>query len=168
MFRKWYAVKVKSTKQLDNGALRRTTERYLLEAVSFTDAETRVYKELGSVIRGEFSVTGIAPMNLHDIFPYDDHDTWYKVKVVYESMDAESEKAKNITQYMLVTAGSIKEAYERIDESLGKVLMVDFSMPDIRLSNIVEVFPIGGLDAKSVEGEEDLEEEDEFEEELED
>ena len=136
----WFTVKVKYTKQLDNGALKRVSEPYLLAAMTFTDAEARIYEELGSVIRGEFAVTGIARTEIHDIFAYDDADVWYKAKVKYENFDADSEKAKKVAQNFLVSAHSVKEAYERLQESL-QGLMVDFEIPSIIVSPIVEIFP---------------------------
>lgn len=136
----WFTVKVKYTKQLDNGALKRVSEPYLLAAMTFTDAEARVYEELGSVIRGEFAVTGIARTEIHDIFAYDDADVWYKAKMKYENFDADSEKAKKVTQTFLVSAHSVKEAYERLNESL-KGLMVEYEIPSIIVSPIVEIFP---------------------------
>ena len=136
----WFTVKVKYTKQLDNGALKRVSEPYLLAAMTFTDAEARIYEELGQIIRGEFNVVGIARTEVHDIFAYDDADIWYKVKVKYESADADSEKAKKVTQNFLVSANSVKEAYERIKESLS-TLLVDFEIPSIVVSPIVEIFP---------------------------
>lgn len=136
----WFTVKVKYTKQLDNGALKRVSEPYLLAAMTFTDAEARIYEELGQIIRGEFNVVGISRTEIHDIFAYDDADVWYKCKVRYESMDADTEKAKKVNQNFLVSAESVKEAYERIQESLS-TLMVDFEIPSIIVSPIVEIFP---------------------------
>lgn len=136
----WFTVKVKYTKQLDNGALKRVTEPYLLAAMTFTDAEARIYEELGSQIRGEFNVTGIARTELNDIFAYDDADTWYKCKVKYEDFDADTEKSKKVTQNFLVGANDVKEAYERMKESLS-TLMVDFEIPSIIESPLVDIFP---------------------------
>lgn len=136
----WFTVKVKYTKQLDNGALKRVSEPYLIAAMTFTDAEARIYEELGTIIRGEFHVMGIARTELHDIFAYDDADTWYKVKVKYEAADADSEKTRKVSQNFLVSAGSVKEAYERIKESLS-TLMVDFEIPAITVSPIIDIFP---------------------------
>ncbi len=136
----WFTVKVKYTKQLDNGALKRVSEPYLLAAMTFTDAEARIYEELGQIIRGEFNVVGISRTEIHDIFAYDDADVWYKCKVRYESMDADTEKAKKVNQNFLVSAESVKQAYERIQESLS-TLMVDFEIPSIIVSPIIEIFP---------------------------
>lgn len=134
----WFTVKVKYTKQLENGTFKRVSEPYLLAAMSFTDAEARIYEELGSTIRGEFVVTNIARTELHDIFFYEDSDVWYKVKITFMSED--DEKSKKVAQDFLVTAHTGKEAYDRVIESLS-TLMVDFDLPAITLSPIVEVFP---------------------------
>ncbi|MFN5418639.1 MAG: DUF4494 domain-containing protein [Flavobacteriia bacterium] len=136
----WFTVKVKYTKQLENGTFKRVSEPYLLAAMTFTDAEARIYEELGSIIRGEFVVTNIARTDFHDIFYYEDSDSWYKCKISYESQDADSEKQKKISQNFLVNARSVKEAFERLQESL-KTLMVDFDIPSIMISPIVDIFP---------------------------
>jgi hypothetical protein len=136
----WFTVKVKYTKQLDNGTFKRVSEPYLLAAMTFTDAEARIYEELGSIIRGEFNVVGISRTEIHDIFAYDDADIWYKVKISYESEGGEEEKSKKVSQNFLVSAHSVKDAYDRIKESLA-TLMVDFQIPSITVSPIVEIFP---------------------------
>jgi hypothetical protein len=136
----WFTVKVKYTKQLENGTFKRVSEPYLLAAMTFTDAEARIYEELGSIIRGEFNVVGISRTEIHDIFAYDDADVWYKAKVTYEREDGDDEKKKKVSQNFLVSAHSVKDAYERIQESLS-TLLVDFQIPSITVSPIVDIFP---------------------------
>lgn len=136
----WFTVKVKYTKQLENGTFKRVSEPYLLSALTFTDAEARIYEELGAIIRGEFDVVSISRTELHDIFAYDDVATWWKCKVTYESAEHDSEKVKKVAQNFLVSAETAKEAYERIQESLS-TLMVDFNIPSIIYSPIVDIFP---------------------------
>lgn len=136
----WFTVKVKYTKQLENGSFKRVSEPYLLAAMTFTDAEARIYEELGTTIKGEFNVVGISRTELHDVFYYDDADIWFKVKLTYETTDMDAEKTKKVSQNFLITANSVKEAYERIKESLS-TLMVDFLIPSITQSPIVDVFP---------------------------
>lgn len=144
----WFTVKVKYTKQLENGTFKRVSEPYLLAAMTFTDAEARIYEELGSSIRGEFQVTGIARTDLHDIFQYDDAEQWFKCKVTYDRIDEDGEKAKTISQNFLVSAAHVKEAYERIEESLA-TLMIDFNVVSITASPIVEIFPYREEDVQS-------------------
>lgn len=147
----WFTAKVKYTKQLDDGTFKRVSEPYLLAAMTFTDAEARIYEELGSLIRGEFIVTGISRTDVHDIFHYEDADVWYKAKVTYESqsdMDSESSKTKKVSNTFLVTAHSVKDAYERIKESLTG-LMIDYTIPSVVVSPILDVFPFSSDDDES-------------------
>ncbi|TVP53672.1 MAG: DUF4494 domain-containing protein, partial [Mongoliibacter sp.] len=130
----------KYAKENEQGLLENVSEQYLVDAVSFTEAEARIYDMLGSTIRGDFQVTNISKSNFVDVFPFDDIDIWHKCKITYVVADADSGKEKKVTQYMLVTAHDVKEAYDRIHESLSNML-VTFRVPDIVESPIVEVFP---------------------------
>ncbi len=136
----WFTVKVKYTKQLEDGRLKRVTEPYLVDSVSFTDAEARMYEEIGQSVTGEFLITGISKTEYADIFYYDDSDDWYKCKLTYVSIDGDEGKEKKITSNFLVTASNVKEAYERIQESLSD-MTVTFEIPSIMLTPIVEVLP---------------------------
>lgn len=137
---KWYTVKVKYTKQLEDGKLKRVSEPYLFAAVNFTDAESRVHKEVGANVSGEFDVTSISATDFADIFQYDDADTWFKCKVTYISEDLDSGSEKKVSNNFLVTAQNVKEAYNRIDENL-KDMMVSYETPTITETPIIEVFP---------------------------
>lgn len=141
----WYTVKVKFTKQFPDGTLKRVTEPYLVSSMSFTEAEARIYQEVGEFIKGEFLVTSISKMELADIFHYDDAEDWYKCKVTYLTEDADSGKEKKTNNNFLVSAHTIKEAFDRIEESL-KGLMVTFHVPMISLTPIVEIFPYEAMD----------------------
>ena len=138
--RTWFLCKVKYAKENEQGLLKNVSEQYLVDAVSFTEAEARIYDMLGSVIRGDFQVTNISKSNIVDVFFYEDSDVWYKCKITYVVADADSGKEKKVTQYMLVSAHNVKDAYDRIFESLNNML-VSFVVPDINESPIVEIFP---------------------------
>ncbi|NHE55462.1 DUF4494 domain-containing protein [Cyclobacterium plantarum] len=138
--RTWFLCKVKYAKENEQGLLKNVSEQYLVDAVSFTEAEARIYDMLGSVIRGDFQVTSIGKSNIVDVFFYEDVDVWHKCKITYIVADADSGKEKKVTQYMLVTAHHVKEAYERIYESLNNML-VSFNVPEVTESPIVEIFP---------------------------
>ena len=136
----WFKVKVKYTKQLESGSFKRVSEPYLLSAMTFTDAEARIYEELGYFIRGEFSVMGITREDIQDIFQYYDADTWFKCKISYDNIDDEGDKKRTVTQNFLVSAKTVKDSYERIEESL-ETLMLDYQIISIIASPIVEIFP---------------------------
>jgi hypothetical protein len=136
----WFLCKVKYAKENEQGLLKNVSEQYLVDAVSFTEAEARIYDMLGSVIRGDFQVTNISKSNFVDVFFFEDIDIWHKCKISYIVADADSGKEKKVTQFMLVTAHDVKEAYDRIHESLSNML-VSFRVPEVTESPIVEVFP---------------------------
>lgn len=138
--RTWFLCKVKYAKENEEGLLKNISEQYLVDAVSFTEAEALIYDRLGSQIRGDFQITGLSKSNIVDVFFFEDADIWYKCKVSYLVSDGESGKEKKVTQYMIVTASDVKDAYDRIQESLSNML-VSFRVPDIVESAIVEVFP---------------------------
>lgn len=136
----WFTVKVKYTKQLENGAFKRVSEKYLLAAMTFTDAEARIYEELGAIIRGEFTVSDISRTELHDIFHYEDSDTWFKVKITYEGAAEDSDKPKKVSQFFLISANGVEQASQRMKESL-QTMLVDFLIPSVMVSPIVDIFP---------------------------
>ncbi|MFC3417640.1 DUF4494 domain-containing protein [Algoriphagus hitonicola] len=138
--RTWFLCKVKYAKENEQGLLKNISEQYLVDAVSFTEAEAILYDRLGSQIRGDFQVTGISKSNIVDVFFYEDADLWHKCKITYLVADGDNGKEKKVTQYMIVTAEDVKQAYDRIQESLNNML-VSFRVPDITESPIVEVFP---------------------------
>ncbi len=136
----WFQCKIKYQKEDENGKLKNVTEPYLVDAVSYTEAEARIYQELGSVIRGDFEVTSITKSKISDIFHYDDAETWYKCKVTYIAADDTSGKEKKVTNQMLVSAMDLRQACERVLESL-QGLLVTFDLVEIQQSPLIEIFP---------------------------
>ena len=133
----WFQAKVKFLRQQDNGLVKEFTELYLIDAVSFTDAETRAFKEAGD--NRDVQAVSIARSPIKEVVFYGDTDQWHKVKVQYSLMDEATEKEKKVTTYFLVNAATVKEAYDRTEEHL-KTMLVPFTIPKVELSPIVEVF----------------------------
>lgn len=135
----WFLCKIRYQQPSENGKLNTINESYLVDSVSFTDAEARIYQELSSIVP-DFSLTGVRPMRLADVFHYDDAETWFKCKVNYVSIDEKAGKEKKVQQTMLVSAANAKQAYERIEESL-RTMLVPFEITDVNLTSILEIFP---------------------------
>jgi hypothetical protein len=124
----------------EDGREKKVSETYLLDAVSFTEAETRIYKELVSMVSGEFTVTRISKTKLAEIIPSESGDRWYKAKVTFISFDEESGKEKRISQFVLVFSDNVKSAYDQVIDAM-KGMMSDFEIGGITESPIVDVFP---------------------------
>lgn len=136
----WFECKVKYIKIDENGKTTKVREPYLIDAVSFTEAEARIHAVLEKYIHGDFMVTNISRANLADIFMYDDGQKWYKCKVAIVDVDEETGRAKNANQMMLIAADDPRQAFERIEESLG-TLLVPYEIKSVAESPIVDVFP---------------------------
>ncbi len=137
----WFECKVRYIKTDENtGKEKKVSEPYLVDAVSFTEAESRIYKELEQMIRGDFHVTNIRKAGYSDIFPSDNGDRWYKCKVSYVSVDEKAGKEKKIVSQMLVMAYNLKEAYDNLLKSLSGIT-IDFDVTGINESPVMDVFP---------------------------
>lgn len=145
----WYEVGVKYVKMDENGHERKASELYLLDAVSFTEAESRIYKELQVLISGEFSVQKIAKTNFSEIIPSEIGDRWFKGKVTFITIDEESGKEKRVVQSVIVFAESVQQADENIKEAMNG-MMADFEITAIVESKILDIFPYSEDDKKAL------------------
>lgn len=146
---KWYECKIKYRKLLEDDQEKAVNETYLVDALSFTEAEKRITEEMVQYISGEFSITNIKVSNLVEIHPVEDCQYWYKCKVTIVTVDEEKGKEKKSNTYMLVQADNVREAYDNMERALSD-MTVDYSMPSIVESPILDVFPFFGDDAEIV------------------
>lgn len=139
----WFICTIKYHKEDAQGNMRKITEPYLVDAVSFTEAEERIHQELQGIVPTEFQVLDLKRSNFADIFHYEDSDTWYKCKVSYVDIDEIAGKEKKVSNFMLVSALNIKQAYERVEESLANMI-VPYTVHSITESNYMDVFVYDG------------------------
>jgi len=152
----WYECKVKYRKTHETGESKVTTETYLLDAVSYTEAEARITEEMKTYTSEEFMITNIKVANLSEVHPFENSDRWFKSKVSLISYDDESGKEKKSNLYMLVRANDVKEAYENTEQTLQET-MGDYSIPAITESPILDVFPYFGDDEEKTVSQPELE-----------
>lgn len=158
----WFETKVKSVRVGEDGRERKANESYLVDAVSFTDAEARITQLASEFTRGEFSVSGIKPSNIVEIFSHDDGEWWYKAKISLVTIDEHLGKEMKVNQYFLVNANDLKQALLRLEEGLSYML-VPYVVTSIALTAICDVFPYFGNERN--ENEQPLQEETDGEEE---
>jgi len=136
----WFECKVKYVKVDDDGRERKVSEVYLVDAVTFTDAETRIIQQLQTMVRGEFTVDNIKKSNIVEIFPHEVGEWWYKAKIGIVTIDENAGKEKKINNYFLVAADDIKQALQRLEDGLSYIL-VPYQTTSLAVSTIVDVFP---------------------------
>lgn len=135
----WFQIKVKFLKKTEQGLIKPVTEQYLVDAVSFSEAEARITAELADNQR-EVTMMTITKTKIRETVPYGDTELWHKAKVTYIVADEDTEKEKKFMTYILVNSENVHEAYERCQEHL-KEMLVPFRIPQIQESPIVEVYP---------------------------
>ncbi len=140
MMQTWFECKVKYLKVDDNGKERMVTENFLLDAVSFTDAETRIIAMLQTMVRGEFTVTDIRKSKVAEVFPYEVGEWWYRCTINLVAIDEEAGREKKLRTTYLVQADDIREALDRLEESLS-FLIVPYVISAMAVSTIADVFP---------------------------
>ena len=139
----WYLGKVNYQKEDESGRLKTITESYLVDALSFTEAEAALYKQILTGAQ-DFIVSKISRMRLADLFIAEDGEKWFKAKVVYYSVEEKSGKEKKVVNYMLLNADGIEEAHERLEENL-KEMLIPYTTDAMTLTPILEVFPYEGV-----------------------
>jgi len=143
----WFETKVAYNKIDQDGRERKVTESYIIDAVSYTDAEARIVTELQQVIRGEFKITDIKQSNIIEIFPNESGEYYWKARIAIVTIDERAGKEKKVNNYFLVQADDFKEALQRLEEGLSYIL-VPYNTTSMALSPIVDVFPYFGDDRK--------------------
>jgi len=136
----WFECKVKYVKIDDDGRERKVSEVYLVDAVTFTDAETRIIQQMGTMVRGEFIVDNIKKSNIVEIYPHDNGEWWFKARIGIVTIDEKAGKEKKINNYFLVAADDIKQALQRLEEGLSYIL-VPYQTNSLAVCNIVDIFP---------------------------
>lgn len=135
----WFECKVKYDRMLETGVLKTVTEPYLVDALSFTEAEARITEEMQPYISGEFSVTAVRRINLSDIFYNQAGDKWYKVKTNFITIDEKTAVEKKTATFQLVQATEFSEALSVFMEGM-KDTMADFEIASITETALMDVF----------------------------
>lgn len=143
----WFECKVKLEKTAEEGKIIKVNESYLVDALSFTEAEDRMITEMKPFISGEFSVANIKRVKINEMFFYDDGDKWYRFKVNYITLDEEKGVEKKVPVAMMVQASEIGQALSRLHEGM-KGSMADYEVVTITETLIMDVFKYGEAEEK--------------------
>ena len=131
----WFEAKVKYMKVNEDGREKKVNEAYLLDAMSYTEAESRIMHEMESVISGDYYISSLKKSNITELVPSEDEndDRWYKAKVNIIDADEVSGKEKSTGQYYLV-------ALENLEKSLAS-FVVPYEIASLTDTQFMDVFP---------------------------
>ena len=138
---KFFECKIKYNKVLEDGKEKLVTEKYLVSAMSFTEAEANFIKEITPYISGEFFIDDISRADYSELFLSEDEsaDKYYDAKLAFITLDEKSGKEKKTNVNMLVQAADMRDAMDRLDEGM-KGSMCDYQSVKLQENSLVDVF----------------------------
>ena len=138
---RWFECKVKMDVMQDDGTTKPLPFVYLVDALNFTEAESRVIEEVKPFAHGNLDVTDIKRVKYAEIFPSDSDvaDKWYKVRCLFITLDEKTQTEKEIANNMLVQAGTFHDAVENFGKGMKGSLM-DYRIASLAETKIMDVF----------------------------
>ena len=142
MMHTWFECKIRYERVMENGMNKKVTEPYLVDALSFTEAEARIIEEMTPFISGEFTVSDIKRANYSELFPSDEEsaDRWFKCKLIFITLDDKSGAEKKTSTQVLVQAADLRDAVKKLDEGM-KGTMADYQIASVAETAIMGVYP---------------------------
>lgn len=136
----WFETKIKYQKCMEDGSEKVVTESYIVEALSCTEAEASIIKEMALYSHGETKVPSTKKANFNEIFfsdKYDD-DKWFSAKLQFITIDEKTDKEKRSNVNYLVQAKSLARALRYVDEVMGKT-MIDYDVVGLNETKLMDV-----------------------------
>lgn len=140
MMHNFFECKIRYEKTMENGMVKKVTELYLVDALSFTEAEARIIEEMTPFISGEFTVTDISRANYSELFDQFTGDKYFKCKVQFITIDEKTAREKKTSTYILVQADTVEDARKNLDEGM-KGTLADYAIASIAETTIMDIYP---------------------------
>ena len=137
----WFEAKIRYEKMMEDGCLKKVTETYVIDALSFGEAEKRILEEMASYVSGEIDICGLKIAPYKEIFFADSNmdDKWYVAKLAFITIDEKTDKEKKTRVCYLVNAGNINAAVKNIEEQMAGT-MIDYDTFNVSETQILDVF----------------------------
>ena len=141
MMKNWFECRIRYEKVMENGMSKKVTESYLVDALSFTEAEARIIEQMAPYISGEFTVRDIQRASYSEVFYTDEEvaDKWYKGRLGFVTLDEKSGKEKITYTNVLVQSCDFRDAVKKLDIGM-KGSMADYVIILIQETAIMDVY----------------------------
>ena len=147
----WFECKVRYDKMQENGAVKKVNEPYLVDALTFTEAESRIIEEMKPFISGDFSISAVKKTKISEIFFNPAGDKYYMVKYNIITLDEKTGTEKRTAVFTLVQAADFDDSLATFREGM-KGTLADFDIVSITETPLMDVYPLD-LGAKTEQGE---------------
>ncbi len=138
----WFECKVRCEKTQEDGSVRRVVEPYLVEALTYTEAEARFTAELQTIaLGGEAEILDIKKARISELFESNDgnDDRWFRAKLAFITLDEKTGQEKRSVQTLMVQAQDLRIAVKNIDNAM-RGTMGDYVITNVSETNILDVF----------------------------
>ena len=138
----WFECKIRYEKTMENGMQKKVTEPYLVDALSFTEAEARIIEEMTPFITGEFTVSTLNVPTIANFSPATRKvpTRWFKCKLIFITLDEKSGAEKKTSTQVLVQAADLRDAVKKLDEGM-KGTMADYQIGMVSETPLMDVYP---------------------------
>lgn len=135
----WFETRVRYQKTMEDGCEKNVTEKYVVDALSVTEAESRINEEI-SLYGSDFCVLGVTKASYAEILfsENDDDDNWYKCKISIITIDEKTFREKRTNINYLIQAKSLEGALKNAKE-LMKDTASDYDIVGLNETKIVDV-----------------------------
>ena len=143
--KRWFETIVRYDKTMESGEVKKVNEVYVVDAITFGEAEESITREMRHFIDGDFEVKNINPAPYSEIF-FSDKDTddkYYRVKLAFITIDEKTQKEKKSKVTYLVQAGSLEQARKNTEEVMNGT-MIDYEFVSVTETKIFDVFEQNG------------------------
>lgn len=137
----WFECKVRYERMAENGSVKKVNEPYLVDALTFTEAEARIIEKITPYISGDFSISAVKKTKISEIFFDDSGDRFYMVKVNFITLDEKTGVEKKTSNFILVQAEDFAGALKKFEEGM-KGTLADYEIASITETPLMDVFPI--------------------------
>lgn len=136
----WFECKVRYEKTQEDGSDKLVNELYVVDALSFTEAEASIIDNMAVYVSGELKIANINPANYNEIFfsGNDDDDLWFKARLAFITIDDKNKEKRTYVNY-LIQAKSIERAKRYVDEVMGETI-IDYELKSLSETKIFDVF----------------------------
>ncbi len=136
----WIETKLRYDKVMENGAMKKVTEPYLVDALSFAEAEARIIEEMRPFISGEFTVEAVKKAKIAEVFGSDTASRWWKVRVAFITVDERTGAEKRDLTDFLVAGEDLDDVLSSFKQNM-KGTMADYEVTAIAETAILDIFP---------------------------
>ena len=137
----YFIVGVRYQKMLEDGTEAKTTEQYVVEALSWTESESTTTNNMAAYNHGDMDIVTIKKANFSELFlsERDDEDKYYECSINIISVDEKSSKEKRSKVRYLVQGKSFENAKKNLDEAMSGT-MLDYEVAGLKETSIIDIF----------------------------